>query len=573
MTMDTHPTSASRRRFLSLGAASALACARLAAQTSQRIEAGPPAFVDRKRGIHPFRQLGTGTRPHIFLISADMMSPDHWLPGRSVGQQMDLPAMRSLFADSTFFTNAFTTSPLCAPARAALLTGRHTYLLANNERAHDGFEISLRAGDVIFPEYLKAAGYKTKHCGKGHLGAQKYFDAFDENADGWDRWDPPILVDEGYVDHLRRLRVRPQRYAREIFGLQQDRASHGNSLGGWIEQDNGEPFPLEAQYSHYLAHRAISKLDSALQGASGSSPVYLQLDFFDPHQPFSIPEGFQKREAELRRALRLPGSYAAVRARDWAPSPDEPLVYDRYRRYWGLYQAKTVEDYRVAHALQLEIVDRALGRFLDALKQRGLYDDSLIVFTSDHGEMNGRRAMVDKGVYLHPEVLRVPLAVKMPKSAGIKPGVVDHAVSHLDIAPTVLSEVGVQPEERLDGQPLQPLLRDAADAGRKWLFECGWHVGANFACGMQGRMQNGDRYLYSYNIASTVDELYDLRDEDPVNLAKSPDHQPIRKQMVGQLGAFLEKDPRWLAWWSSYRIDHYHTMGRPQGDMQLKGAK
>ena len=361
--MDPVRSSTSRRGFLSLGAAGSAACASLAAQTSHRIESGEPGFLDRKRGVSSFKRLAAGTRPHIFLISVDMVSPDHYLPGRAVGKQMDLPALRGLFADSVFFSNAFCTSPLCAPARAALLTGRHTYLLANNERAHDGFETSLRESDRIFPEYLKATGYVTKQCGKGHLGVRKFFDAFDENADAWDRWDPPIRSDESYLEHLRQLHVRPQRYARELFGLQQDRTSRSNSLGGWIEQSDGKPFPLEAQYSQYLAERAIGKLDSALQTASGTSPIYLQLDFFDPHQPFSIPDGFARREAELRKGLRLPASYGAIQERNWAAAATEPKIYDLYRKYWGLYDPKTVEDYRIANALQLEIVDRAVGRF------------------------------------------------------------------------------------------------------------------------------------------------------------------------------------------------------------------
>jgi arylsulfatase A-like enzyme len=547
-----------------------LACARLAAQTAQRIESPATRFIDRKRGAHPFRAVSGGKQPHIFLISADMVSPDHYMPGRSAGQAIDLPSLRGLFSDSVYFSNAFCTSPLCAPARAALLTGRHTYLLANNERAHDGFEVSLRPTDSIFPEYLKATGYITKHCGKGHLGVQKYFDAFDENADGWDRWDPPIRSDEQYLEHLRRLKVRPQRYAREIAGIQQDRKSKGNSFGGWIEQDDGKPFPLEAQYSSFLAERAIQKLDSARAQGAGSTPIYLQLDIFDPHQPFSVPAGMERREAELRKALRLPESYRQVRARDWAASPADPKIYNLYQRYWGLYDPKTVEDYRVANALQMEVVDKAIGRFLQALKQRGLYDESVVIFTADHGEMNGRRALVDKGVYLYPEVLRVPLAVKLPRSAGNKPRTVDAAVSHLDIAPTVLSMAGIESGERLDGQPLQPLLAGGTREESSWIFECGWHVSANFACAMQARLADGERYLYSYNISSTADELYNLKDEDPVNLAQTETAQTARKEMIGRLGAYLEQDPRWLAWWSSYRIDHYHSLARPKGDMQLK---
>src|SRR6185369_2296334 len=176
-------------------------------------------------------------------------------------RDMNLPAMRGLFNDSVVFNNALCASPLCAPARAALATGRYTYITANGERAHDGHETILRPSDVIFQEYLKATGYKTKHAGKGHLGTQKFMDAFDENDNAWDRWAPPVQDDEAYLTYLRRLGVKRQRYKREIVGLQPDRKSPGNSLGGWIEQSDGKPFPLEAQYSYFLAQRAIEKLD------------------------------------------------------------------------------------------------------------------------------------------------------------------------------------------------------------------------------------------------------------------------------------------------------------------------
>ena len=484
--------------------------------------------------------------------------------------QVDLPAIRGLFDDSCFFTNAFSTSPLCAPARAALLTGRYSYILSNGERAHDGHETVLRASDVIFPEYLKATGYTTKHAGKGHLGAQKFVDAFDENADTWDRWDPPVRSDEKYLSYQKRLGVKPQRYAREIRGLQQDRRTPGNSLGGWIEQSDGKPFPMDAQYSHYLAAEAIDKLDAALaQGAD--QPLYLQLDFFDPHQPFSIPAGLERREQELRSAFRLPGSYEEARRREFGRAPDQPKIYDLYRKYWGLYEPRTLEDYRVANALQMEVVDRAVGRFLRALKQRGLYDESVIVFTSDHGEMNGRQALVDKGVYLYPETLRVPLAVKLPKSAGQRTRQVESPVCHLDVAPTLLEMAGVHPGERLDGRSLTPLLDGQPESDRGMLFECGWHVGVNFACAFQRRTPQG-HFLYSYNASSDVDELYDLASDDPLNLARLPEHRKTRAGMIAALGAFLERDPRWLGWWSSFRIDHYEDLPKAAGDSQLLNA-
>ncbi|MDP2996610.1 MAG: sulfatase-like hydrolase/transferase, partial [Bryobacterales bacterium] len=227
-----------RRNFLGLAAA-----------------ADPLRFINRKAGLHPFRVREAGKRPHVFVIALDMVSPDHYHPSRTLHRDMNLPNIRSIMSDGVVFNNAFTVAPLCAPARAALATGRYPYITANGERAHDGHETILRPTDVIFQEYLKATGYRTKHAGKGHLGTQKFMDAFDENDNAWDRWAPPIQDDEQYLAYLGRLGVKPQRYRKEIVGLEQDRKSRRLSLGGWIEQADGRPFPLQAQYSYYLAER------------------------------------------------------------------------------------------------------------------------------------------------------------------------------------------------------------------------------------------------------------------------------------------------------------------------------
>lgn len=527
-------------------------------------------FIDSRRGRHGFRAAPPARRPHIFLLTLDMVSPDHWHPARFMHRDMELPTLRALAADSVVFSNAFTTSTLCAPARAALATGRYPYIMANNERAHDGHEFTLRPEDVIFQEYLKATGYLTKHCGKGHLGVQKFFDAFDENVSAWDRWDPPIRSDELYLAYIGLMGVQPQRYARQIRGLQQDRRTPGNGFGGWIEQADGKPFPLEAQYSYYLVQRAIQKLDSALQQGRGA-PIYLQLDLFDPHQPFSIPAGFEARERALRAKLVPPASYRAVQKRDFRPAPEEPKIYDLYRRYWGLYEPKTVEDYRVANALQMEVIDRALAQFVRALRERKLYDEALIIFTADHGEMNCRRALVDKGVYLCPEVLRVPLNIKPPASWGIKPRAEEEVVSLLDLAPTLLAVGGITPEERLDGQSLLPLLRGEARLGdRPLLFECGWHVGVNFACAVQKRFPSGGHFLYTYNCSSTVQELYDLDSNDAVNLVADPARAAIRKELVAKLGAILESDARWQCYRNTFRLDHFFDFPARPGDLQLK---
>ncbi len=526
-------------------------------------------FVQPRTGAAPFLRTSTAKSPHIFLISADMVSPDLYHPSRPLSRHVHIPAIRSLMEDGTFFSEAFCTVPLCAPSRASYLTGRYSYIQGNGERAPEGLEAELRPNDTIFPEYLQAAGYVTRQVGKAHVGTKKFLDAFGENDQPWNRWSPPVFDDDAFLSYQHQLGVKSQKYSREIVFLQQDRKTPGNSVGGWIVQEDGSPFPLEAQYSYFLMKQAADTLGNlARDGITAKHPVYLQLDIFDPHQPFSIPAGFEQREAELRKIMTLPASYETARQRDFKKAPDEPEILDIYRKYWGIYDPQSLLDYRVAYALQMEVVDRVIGIFLDELKKLGLYDDAVIAFISDHGEVNGRRAMVDKGVYLYPDNLRVPLVLKSP--AG-KPGrTITETVSLLDISRTLLDAAGIQPEAKMDGVSLLPLLRgEAIHREGPLLFFGGWHVGVNFACGIEYRFPDGRHFLYSYNCSSPQDELYDLASEDSMNLVGEPAYASVRDEMVRRLGAALQSDPRWIGYWAEFRIARYDLLPKTGGDMQL----
>jgi arylsulfatase A-like enzyme len=528
-------------------------------------------YLNEKTRTNSFqRNRGTGKPPNIFLITIDMISPDFYHPSRPLSREMNLPSFRELAGHGVEFRNAFAPVPLCGPSRAASLTGRYTYVLGNGEHSPIGLETHLHSDDVIFPEYLRKIGYVTKHCGKCHVGANKFLDAFGENDNAWDQWYPPVYQDEAYLDYQRRLGVKPQKYSKEIVLLQQDRVTPGNSVGGWIVQEDGKPFPEEAQYSHFLVQRAIDKLEHAQASPStAGQPIYLQLDIFDPHQPFTVPDGYAEREKELRAVMTLPETYKKVQASNWGSVPSQPEIYDLYRRYWGLYDPQSMIDYRVAHALQMEVVDSALGKFIQALKDRNLYDESVIILIGDHGEMNGRWGLVDKGVYLYPDVLRTPMIVKMPSSAKIEPQSIDAPVSLLDIAPTLLSVAGIEPDAWMDGQSLIPLMQGKTPpADRDMIFSCGWHVGVNFACGIQHWDGKGNHYLYAYNVSSCVDELYDLNAAEAENLAQDPEHANLRREMIDRLGTLLQSDSRWEGYWSSFRLNHFFELPKSPGSMQ-----
>jgi arylsulfatase A-like enzyme len=144
-------------------------------------------------------------------------------------------------------------------------------------------------------------------------------------------------------------------------------------------------------------------------------------------------------------------------------------------------------------------------------------------------------------------------------------------VSLLDVAPTLLDSAGVEPAERLDGRSLVPLLKgQAPETDRELLFECGWHVGVNFACAIQRWDPKTGHHLYTYNCSSDMDELYDLRSTDAENLAQKPEHAPLHREMIQRMGAFLERDPRWIGYWHSFGVDHFHHLPRRETrDVQM----
>lgn len=497
-----------------------------------------------------------------------MIPPDVYGDGR-YARDVHTPNLDSIREDGVWFDSAFCNSPLCGPSRASYLTGRYTYLMVNEERAHDGFPTELRRDDPIFPEYLRAEGYRTRHAGKCHVGTQKFMQAFGENDSPWNRWAPPLYDDDEYRAYLRDLGVKGFGLKREIRGLMPDRRTPGNSYGGWVEQPDGSEFPPEATYPWFLARKAARTVRLLAEQAEPEEPLYFQLDFFAPHQPFFIPSGFEERAAELRKAVELPLSYRQLHERDFEPTPGDPPVYHTYARNWGLYDADTLRDYIVANLLNIELVDRALGVFLDALRATGLYGSSLVVFLGDHGEMNGEKGLIDKGVYGHVRVVRVPLMIKMPEAQHAGRAVED-PVCLLDLAPTVFEFAGIEPAARQDGVSLLPAVAgEPVERGAPFLFEAGWHVTANPAAAIVDEVPGHGLFLYTYNVTSPCDELYRLDETGCRNLAGAQEWRDAHGHMIRRMAEVLSSERRWRCYWHAFRLDKFEWLDIEGGDAQM----
>ncbi len=522
-------------------------------------------FIDRKRKRHPF-SVAERKRPDIFVFTLDMVPPDFYRPGQ-LFSRISLPHWRRLEKTSVVFANAFSVSPLCSGSRASFFTGRYPYILVNEERSHDGFETELRPEEVIFPEYLKAAGYLTGHAGKSHIGTQAFLRTFGENCAPWNRWAPPVWDDADYHWYLKRAGVKLPVWKKTIRGLKPDRKSPGNFYGGWVQQEDGQPFPLQATYPHYLVNRALNHLETLLAKRKPGQPIYFQVDLFAPHQPFFIPAGLEERESYLRQQVSLPSSYQKWVSSGYQWDQPQPKIYQTYRLNWGLYEQETAFDYLIANMLQMEVIDAALGKFIEGLEKLNLYQESVFLLTADHGEMNLEQGLIDKGVYGHPLVARVPFLLKIAGQNAAE--TVAQPVCLLDVAPTILELAGIQPAASFDGESLLNRTKNPGSKRKPFLFECGWHVTANPAVALNYFLDAGRHYRYVYNLCSEIDEFYDLNDPENRNLIREPGLASLVKELRQQLFEILNQDVRWRCYLHAFRLDHHAVVREDLSDTQM----
>lgn len=526
-------------------------------------------YINPFTGKGPFRRDPEAAQDNVLFISMDMV-PREFYGGIDEFIEVRTPNLDALRHNHVSFENAFCTSPLCTPSRASYLSGRYSYITVNSERAHDGQTVHVRDDDILFPEYLKSAGYHARHVGKSHVGTHKFMDIFGENDCPWDRWSPPWFDDEGYLAYLKQMGLERMSFDRMLYGQDASGQGTGNCYGGWIAPQHGRPFPKEATYPAYLVEQAIHALDFRPDAAQ---PFYLQLDFFGPHQPFAIPAGMEARAAEIRAALELPESYQQLLDNDFQAPWIEPRVYRMYRKNWGLTDPAVLKEYMVANLLQFELLDEMLGKVFAYLREHDLYDTTWIFVIADHGEMNGEMALLDKGAYLNPGVIRVPLLLKPSArhALGAASQRVEEPVSLLDIAPTMLEIAGLETDVRLDGRSLIETLVGAPRPDDKpILFEIWSHVIPNPAIGMVFRASDGQRYMFTFNTSDEMDELYALNRERTLrNLIQDDAHAPILDEAIQRMDAILAEDRRWFGYSSFFKLTYAERLEKTNGDRQL----
>jgi arylsulfatase len=360
-------------------------------------------------------------RPNILLLFPDELRHDFTEPSSSI--PVRTPVVKRLAEEGVRFTRAITPAPLCAPARACLASGRE---YDNCGVASNQYNYPL--DQRTFYQLLRKSGYHVMGCGKFDLHKPE----LDWGLDGkrlihdWGFSDG--IDNEGKSDGTAAYKrngkpMGPFLAYLEKLGLAREHVADYERRKG---HDQVFPTPLtdEAYGDNWIARNAISLLDAAPK----DSPWYLQVNFNGPHPPWDITRAMEKRW----RGTKFPG-------------PDRgdqftPDVHDQIRQNY---------------AAMIENIDRRCGEIIDKVKARGELDKTLIVFSSDHGEMLGDRNLWGK---LHPfhASVGVPLVVR---GLDVRKGVTcGNTVSTVDLPATFLDWAGVERPGTMDSRSLRDFL-------------------------------------------------------------------------------------------------------------------
>lgn len=444
----------------------------------------------------------------------------------------ETPAFDRLAQQGTRFTDAFTPTAICTPARASLVTGvlpfRHG-LLANHER-NVGYREELDYRYPTFAEPLRAAGYQVGHVGKWHIGAT--LGPADHGFDGvhYPGWGNPVRNPD-YLDYLSERNLPEFAVRKPIRGVFPN-GEPGNLLAGMTDQ------PAEGTFEYFLAERAIERLR---EYARSSQPFFLSCNWFGPHLPYCLPEPYYRRYDPAD--VVLPASIAETFA-------GKPAVQRHYSAHWTLdtLPLDTWRELIAAYWGYVSLIDEQVNRIVRAVDELGLASSTVIFFTADHGEFTGSHRLHDKGPAMYDDIYRIPLLVAGP---GVCSGAQENRpVTLLDLTPTFLTLAGIPVPPYYDGRSLTSLLCGDKDVKWRESVVAEFH-GHHFP--YPQRMIRTPSYKLVVNPADR-NELYDLV-ADPGELQNRyshPELRAIREQLMSELYRQLqERGDNFYHWMTS----------------------
>jgi len=444
--------------------------------------------------------------PNILYIMTDQQRYDSLsCVNRSICRT---PFLDGLASKGVRFDNAYSSCALCSPARALMLTGLYSHnhgLRYNNDWPTPPRGITDLPDTVrLISEYLVDAGYNCGYSGKWHCGHKKVPSTYGFVGMDVPDYGNPYSTKE-YTEYILSKGLRKPEV---ILSNSGENVKVGTLSGS-----------VEACEPHFIVEFAIDMLKKFNEEWKITrKPFMLFVSFWGPHHPYIVPEPYASM-------------YEPDNIEIWSNFHDEllnkPRVQKRYLNTWGEPDEDVWREAIAKYWGFCTFIDAEIGRLLDALKDMDRESDTVILFSTDHGDMTGSHGgFWDKGPFMYEETYHIPMIAYWP---GVTPEgeICNKFVSNMDLATTVMDIAGITVSKNLDGRSLVPLLLNPDENWREDLM-CEFH-GHRFP--YPQRMLRWDHYKYIFNPCD-CDELYDL-EEDPhemVNLIDDPAMSNVIKE-------------------------------------------
>lgn len=369
------------------------------------------------------------TRPNLLFIYTDEQAFNTLaVYGNS---QIQMPNLNRLANESVIFDEAYVTQPVCTPSRSSLLTGLYPHTNGCTQN-----NIALPANIPCLPEMIDEEMYATGHYGKWHLGDEVFA------QHGFHDW---VSIEDNYNEYFSEERDRSATSSYHDFlitkGLvPQDGERFGRGEAARLPEELGKPAFLAARASEFIRTHQ-------------DRPFALYVNFLEPHMPFFGPRDDQYSTDDIP----LPASFTDELTGHH--STKLRLLREHFLRCGhGEFRLRAEADWRrlIANYWGLcSLIDTHVGTILDTLEDCGLRDNTIVVFTSDHGDMMGAHRLLAKTV-MFQEAIRVPLLMRLPGQCRQKR--VTGPVSQIDIVPTLLQLLSQSLPDHLQGHSLCSML-------------------------------------------------------------------------------------------------------------------
>ena len=435
-------------------------------------------------------------KPNILFIMCDQLRADIF---SCVGGSAHTPNIDALAAEGVCFTNCMTVAPLCVPARVSLMTGKYPH----SNGAWDNAPYILSPDADLWPKVIRDQGYSTSVFGKLHLHSD-YGDMI--------AYEPTV---RGYGFD----------FVNEISGPHSSTQTRTHLSEMWMEKGLWEtycldmdtrkkpfakptPLPTEAYYDVYVGTESRKYLEEY----SGEKPWFCHVSFGGPHEPWDAPRPYSEMYAPDDMPKPLPQTADA--------KPDRPrgMVDANFNKLNCRCSEETAAELRANYSGTVTLIDEQIGALIKTIKRRGEWDNTVVLLTSDHGELNGDHGMVKKRNF-YRGALNIPLIIRTPETVGRDEHFCDALTSFLDVGTTLTDYAGGTQDYIQFGRSLKPLIENGGTEFRDCVIS-----------ELSGELMYMDRkWKMVTNAQGEVYQLFDL-ENDPDELLNMAGAEEYRKK-------------------------------------------